>query len=139
MARLSDIRRERRPRQGQGYDEEEEEENAEGADPGSGRKSLKRNFLAKVFGPIADYAGDHELAHFVFDLATWSDVGGKKGALRGMPMWQAMKGAAWTPQFWKVRHAAALDMQAQCGYPIAFITLAPFECLHPPSDGAAGP
>ncbi|CAK9089817.1 unnamed protein product [Durusdinium trenchii] len=48
-----------------------------------------------------------------------------------MPMWQAMKGAAWTPQYWQVRHAAALDMQAQCGYPIAFITWAPFEWSAP--------
>ena len=46
-------------------------------------------------------------------------------------MWQAMKGAAWTPQFWKVRHAAALDMQAQCGFPVAFFTWAPFEWSAP--------
>ena len=90
-----------------------------------------RTFLAKAMGPIADYAGDHELVHFVFDLFMWSDVGGKKGALRGTPMWQAMKGAPWTPQYWKVRHAAALDMQAQCGFPVAFFTWAPFEWSAP--------
>ena len=67
--------------------------------------------VLEALGPIADYAGDHKLLHFVFDLTTWSDIG---GALRGMPMWQPMKGAVWAPQYWKVRHAAALDMQAQC-------------------------
>ena len=92
----------------------EEESDAEvPASELTGRQSLKRNFLAKVMGPIADYAGDRELLQFVFDLSTWSDIGGKKGALRGMPMWQAMKGAAW-----------ALDMQAQCDFPVAFVTWA---------------
>ena len=97
----------------------------------AGRQSLKRNFLAKALGPIADYAGEHEFAHFVFDLATWTNVGGKKNILRGTPMWQVMKGAAWTPQYWKLRHAAVLDMQAQCGSPVAFLTWAPFEWSAP--------
>ena len=124
VARLSDVRRQRR---GQGVPANDALLDAEEAT----RQSAKRNFLAKVWGPIADYAGEYELLHFVYDLSVWSDVGGKKGALRGMPMWQAMKGAPWTPQFWKLRHAAALDMQAQCGYPVAFLTWAPFEWSAP--------
>lgn len=46
-------------------------------------------------------------------------------------MWQVMKGAPWTPQYWKIRHAAVLDLQAQCGYPVAFVTWAPFEWSAP--------
>ena len=131
-ARLADVRRQRRAQAAcaaaeDAVDADDEEENLEGAT----RQSLRRSFLAKAMGPIADYAGDHELVHFVFDLFMWSDVGGKKGALRGTPMWQAMKGAPWTPQYWKVRHAAALDMQAQCGFPVAFFTWAPFEWSAP--------
>ena len=125
-ARLADVRRHVRSRA-----EENDEEDGAGADEQAGRQSLKRNFLLKALGPIADYAGEYELLHFVFDLSTWSDVGGKKGKLQGVPMWQAMKGAVWTPQYWKVRHAAALDMQAQCGYPVAFLTWAPFEWSAP--------
>ncbi|CAE7038715.1 unnamed protein product [Symbiodinium natans] len=131
--RLADVRRRARAVEAVraaagGADESDvEEEDVEHAT----RQSLRRSFLAKAMGPIADYAGDHELVHFVFDLFMWSDVGGKKGALPGTPMWQAMKGAPWTPQFWKVRHAAALDMQAQCGFPVAFFTWAPFEWSAP--------
>ena len=125
--RLSDIRRVRR-----GLAAEEGMDADEVDDPeGVTRQSLKRNFLLKAFGPIAEFAGDYELLHFVFDLSVWSDVGGKKEALRGMEMWQIMKGAPWTPQFWRVRHAAALDMQAQCGMPVAFVTLAPLEWSAP--------
>ena len=131
-ARLADVRRQRRAQAAraaaeEAMDADDEEETLEGAT----RQSLRRSFLAKAMGPVADYAGDHELVHFVFDLFMWSDVGGKKGALRGTPMWQAMKGAPWTPQYWKVRHAAALDMQAQCGFPVAFFTWAPFEWSAP--------
>ena len=124
VTRLSDIRRKQRGQAVERNDAAMPEEEAT-------RQSAKRNFLAKVWGPIADYAGEYELLHFVYDLSLWSDVGGKKGALRGMPMWQAMKNAPWTPQYWKVRHAAALDMQAQCGYPTAFLTWAPFEWSAP--------
>ena len=132
-ARLADVRRAARRQSAEPDDDGWSEDQAgeeEDVDPAR-RQSLKRNFLAKALGPIADYAGEYELLHFVFDLSTWSDVGGKKGALRGTPMWQAMKGAPWTPQYWKVRHAAALDMQAQCGHPVAFLTWAPFEWSAP--------
>lgn len=96
-ARLADVRRQRR--QGLQDSTLDDPMGEEEAAPGEteGRQSLKRRFLLKALGPIADYAGDFNLLHFVFDLSTWSDIGGKKGALRGMPMWQAMKGAAWTP------------------------------------------
>ena len=131
-ARLADVRRQGPSSSSQGPMElDEEEAEAEEGEEASGRTSLKRSFLAKAFGPIADYAGNYELTQFVFDLSVWSDIGGKKGALQGTPMWQSLKGAAWTPQFWKVRHAAALDMQAQCGFPIAFLTWAPFEWSAP--------
>ena len=129
--RLADVRRKQRAGHQQDPEDDPMGDETGGQEDSNGRQSLKRSFLLKAFGPIADYAGDYNLLHFVFDLSTWSDIGGKKGALRGMPMWQAMKGAAWTPQYWQVRHAAALDMQAQCGYPIAFITWAPFEWSAP--------
>ena len=134
-ARLADVRRRQRGQPSEAMAEVDvdscDEEDEDELERAGRRQSLKRNFLAKVLGPIADYAGDHELLQFVFDLSVWSDVGGKKNALRGTPMWQAMKGAPWTPQYWKVRHAAALDMQAQCGFPIAFLTWAPLEWSAP--------
>ncbi|CAE7481979.1 unnamed protein product [Symbiodinium sp. CCMP2592] len=114
-ARLADARRVQRRQEAAAAemdgDEEESDPDAREEEPAR-RQSLKRSFLAKAMGPIADYAGDYELLHFVFDLSTWSDVGGKKGALRGTPMWQAMKGA-------------------QCGFPAAFLTWAPFEWSAP--------
>ena len=121
--RLADVRRQHR-REGDTAEEEGDEDAA-------GRQSLKRSVVLKALGPIADYAGEYELLHFVFDLSTWSDIGGKKGALQGVPMWHVMKGAPWTPQYWKIRHAAVLDLQAQCGYPVAFVTWAPFEWSAP--------
>eukprot|EP00971_Amphidinium_carterae_P144005 2853588-Amphidinium_carterae.4 len=124
--RLADIRRLRR----MGWNEDAELDD-DGWPLGATRQSLKRNFMSKAFGPILDYVGDFELQQFVFDLFMWSDVEGKKEALRGKPMWQMMKGALWTPQYWKIRHAAALDMQAQCGFPAIFITIAPYEWSAP--------
>ena len=120
--RLADVRQRRRD--GDAAEEEDEEE-------AGGRQSLKRSFLLKALRPIADYSAEYKLLHYVFDLSTWSDIGGKKGALQGVPMWQVMKGAPWTPQYWKIRHAAVLDLQAQCGYPVAFVTWAPFEWSAP--------
>eukprot|EP00971_Amphidinium_carterae_P188119 3733898-Amphidinium_carterae.3 len=70
----------------------------------------------------------------MFDLSVWSDVGSKKNILYGHEMWRVMKGAPWTPMYWKVRHAAALDMQAQCGMPVAFLTWAPLEWSAPYHD-----
>ena len=104
--RLADIRSQTRARAAQAaedaaMDSEPEDGDAEQAT----RQSLRRSFLA--------YAGDHELVHFVFDLFLWSDVGGKKGALRGTPMWKVMKGAPWTPQpFWTCRRSVAIRLRS---------------------------
>ncbi|CAE7917126.1 unnamed protein product, partial [Symbiodinium necroappetens] len=49
---------------------------------------VRRQSRAQAACTGTNDAGDHELVQFVFDLFVWSDVGGKKGALRGVPMWQ---------------------------------------------------
>ena len=70
VTRLSDIRRQA-SQSAEDAAADAGEDTWEGDDDllSAGRQSLKRNFLAKALGPIADYAGEHELAHFVFDLA----------------------------------------------------------------------
>ena len=89
-ARLADARRVLRRQEAEAAEMEGDEKfDPDAGEEAARRQSLKRSFLAKAMGPIADYAGDYELLHFVFDLSNSSDVGGKKGALRGTPMWQA--------------------------------------------------
>ena len=45
--------------------------------------SLKRNFLAKVVEPIADYAREYELAQFVFKLSVWTSAGRRELCAEG--------------------------------------------------------
>eukprot|EP00435_Cladocopium_sp_Y103_P018968 s5533_g4.t1 len=82
-------------------------------------------------GPILDYAADYKLLHFVFDLSLWSDLGAKRHACPRMPMRVVLKGSTFTPAFWAMRHAAVLDLQRQCGFPVLFKTWAPYEWSAP--------
>ena len=71
------------------------------------RASLKRSFLSKVFCPVLGYAGPQRL------VGHWREEE------------RLMKGTDW-----KVRHAAVLDLQRQCGMP-ELVTLAPYEWSAP--------
>ena len=95
------------------------------------RNSLRRSYLKKLLGPILDFAGDYEVLHFMFDLAWWTDLGAKRHICPQMPMRVLLKGASFTAAYWAVRHAAILDLQRQCGYPILFKTWAPYEWSAP--------
>jgi hypothetical protein len=95
-----------------------------------GNNSLKASFLAKVLGPVIGYGADHELVQFVYDLSLWSALGGAKHAA-SVPLRVAMSGKSFSPEFWKLRHAALLDLQKQIGFPSLFITVSPFEWSTP--------
>ena len=58
--------------------DDENEEQAEG----SGRHSVKRSFMRKVFSPIIGYGHDFELLQFVYDLTMWSRLAGGRTPAR---------------------------------------------------------
>ena len=129
VERATDARRLRR--QGLLHEARNSEDEDEAADAEAGRGSLRRSFLKKVLGPILDYAGEYELLQFVFDLSLWSDLGSKRYAQPRVPLRILLKGAPFTPAYWAVRHAAVMDLQRQCGYPVLFKTWAPYEWSAP--------
>ena len=113
-----------------------DKEGGEEADKGDiqlkdGRHSIRQNFMKKVFSPVVGYSEDYELLHFVYDLCMWSCLGGCKEATRGIPLRLALKGASFTPAFWRVRHMGLIDLQRQCGFPALFRTRAPYEKSFP--------
>ncbi|CAE7575493.1 pif1 [Symbiodinium sp. CCMP2592] len=124
VQRATDARRLQRQ---QLQDTDSDEDGAESF----GRSSIRRSFLKKILGPILDYAGEYELLQFVFDLSHWSDLGSKRHIQPQLPMRILLKGAPFTPAYWAVRHAAILDLQRQCGYPVLFKTWAPYEWSAP--------
>ena len=48
-----------------------------------------------------------------------------------IPLRLALKAAPFSPEYWRVRHLALIDMQRQCGLPNLFRTRAPFETTFP--------
>ncbi|CAE7293352.1 unnamed protein product, partial [Symbiodinium sp. CCMP2456] len=124
VQRATDSRRLRRQQHLQ--DTDSEDEGGDGTED-FGRSSVRRSFLKKILGPILDYAGEYELLQFIFDLSYWSDLGSKRHVQPQLPMRILLKGAPFTPAYWAVRHAAILDLQRQCGYPVLFKTWAPYE------------
>ena len=97
-----------------------------------GRHSIRRSFMKKVLGPIIGYSQEYELLHFVYDLSLWSSLGGCKNATAGrIPLALALKAATFSPEYWRVRHLALIDMQRQCGLPRLFRTRAPIETTFP--------
>ena len=89
--------------------------------------------MAKVLGPVIGYGSDYELSQFVYDLWLWSSVGSAKNSAN-IPLRCALAGRSFSPEFWKTRHAALIDMQHQLGYPTLFITVAPYEWSFPYAD-----
>ena len=127
VQRATDSRRLRRQHL---QDTDSEDDGGDGTED-FGRSSVRRSFLKKVLGPILDYAGEYELLQFIFDLSYWSDLGSKRHVQPQLPMRILLKGAPFTPAYWAVRHAAVLDLQRQCGYPVLFKTWAPYEWSAP--------
>ncbi|CAK9101303.1 ATP-dependent DNA helicase PIF1 [Durusdinium trenchii] len=123
VVRGTDVRR--LQRQGLLEDDGDEE------DEDLGRGSVRRSFLKKILGPILDYAAEYSLMQFIFDLTLWSDLGAKRHACPQMPMRIMLKGSTFTPAYWALRHAAVLDLQRQCGFPVLFKTWAPYEWSAP--------
>ena len=94
---------------------------------------IKRGFIRKVLSPVMGYGADYELLHFVYDLSMWTTIGAKKNVASrsGVSLRIVLKGAPWTPQYWRVRHQAVIDMQRQCGNATLFRTHAPYERTFP--------
>ncbi|CAE7255818.1 PIF1 [Symbiodinium sp. CCMP2592] len=147
VVRLTDVRRQRpvRPRACMSSGEEDagcttsDEDSASSASADSagelasaaGRHSVRRSFLNKVLGPIVGYSEDYELLHFVYDLVMWSSLGGTKNSASSIPLRLAVKKASWSPEYWRTRHLALLDLQRQVGLPHLFRTRAPYERSFP--------
>ena len=136
VVRATDERRRASRRTGLSDDSnssaEESDDNEEGIELKKGRHSIRRSFMKKVLGPIIGYSEDYQLLHFVYDLSMWSSLGGCKNATAGrIPLRLALKAAPFSPEYWKVRHLALIDMQRQCGLPNLFRTRAPFETTFP--------
>ena len=97
-----------------------------------GRNSAKSAYLAKVLGPVLGYGATYELFQFVYDLWLWSALGGKKNTVgQESSMRMAMSGYSFSPEYWRTRHAALIDMVKQLGLPTMFITVAPYEWSFP--------
>lgn len=63
----------------------------------------------------------------------WTTIGTKKNlaARSGVALRHLLKGSPWTPEYWRVKHQAVLDMQRQCGNASLFRTRAPYERTFP--------
>lgn len=93
-------------------------------------QSAKASFLAKVHSCVAGYSSDPQLLHFVWDLWMWSAVGGAKNS-SGVHIREALAGKPFSPELWKTKHLALVDLQMQVGEPSLFLTISPFEWSFP--------
>ena len=137
-AKAAAARRSRRVSESTSSEEEEEAEAEDSAEDNPNivaaeHGRIKRGFMRKVFSPVIGYGADYKLLHFVFDLSMWTTIGTKKNlaARTGVALRHLLKGSPWTPQYWRVRHHAVLDMQRQCGNATLFRTRAPYERSFP--------
>ena len=143
VARAShEKRQQRKRRRGRGVldsdtgsSEGEEGDDNHGRNVGdrSGLGRIKRGFLRKVLSPVVGYGADYDLLHFVYDLSLWTTIGTKKNVARqfDIPIRLVLATCPWTPQYWRIRHLAVLDMQRQCGNAALFRTRAPYERTFP--------
>ena len=114
-------------------EEAAEEERAAVEIEGSTQGRIKRGFTRKVLSPVMGYGADYQLLHFVYDLSLWTTVGTKKNlaSRHGVALRHMLKDCPWTPQYWRVRHHAVIDLQRQCGNATLFRTRAPYERTFP--------
>ena len=121
-----------RKRKGGGKEDSGDSEDGGDAEGGEEeRHSAKASFAAKLLSPLVGYGSDYELLQYVYDLNIWSALGGAKNKCKGTPLRVLLKGAKFSPLYWKVRHFALIDLQRQLGYPTLFITIAPYEWSFP--------
>ena len=120
--------------------EEDERDDSEGDSDGgdhdaakqSGRQSLKSSNMTKVLSPLIGYGTDYALFQFVYDLHMWTILGAKKHVRGGeVPLRVLLKGASFSPLYWRLRHHALIDTQRQLGYPTLFYTMWPYEWSFP--------
>ena len=127
--RLQRLRRQQ-PRHRRDQEEaiEDHEEDVEADGPK--HQSAKASFLAKVHSCVAGYSSDPQLLHFVWDLWMWSAVGGAKNS-SGVHIREALAGKPFSPELWKTKHLALVDLQKPVGGPSLFMTISPFEWSFP--------
>ena len=94
------------------------------------RQSAKASFFAKLMSRVIGYGTEYELVQFVYDLWMYSGIGGAKNAVK-TELRAALAGKSFSPEFWKTKHAALQDLQAQLGTPTLFLTVAPYEWTAP--------
>ena len=110
--------------------EEMDPDDADGAAEKPTQQSAKASFLAKVHGSLIGYGSDALLLHFVWDLWMWSSIGGAKNA-SGLALREALANKPFSPEMWKTKHLALVDLQKQIGWPSVFITISPYEWSMP--------
>ena len=110
--------------------EEMDRDGADGAAEKPTHQSAKASFLAKVHGSLIGYGSDALLLHFVWDLWMWSSIGGAKNA-SGLALREALANKPFSPEMWKTKHLALVDLQKQIGWPSVFITISPYEWSMP--------
>ena len=92
----------------------------------AGRQSLKGSYLSKVLSAPTGYGTDYALFQFVYDFHMWTMLGSKKHIRGGqIPLRILLKGASFSPPYWRLRHHALIDAQRQLGYPTMFYTTSP--------------
>ena len=111
--------------------DDEGDAEADEAHPSFGR--IRQHFLRKFFSPVVGYGGDYELLHFVYDLSLWTTIGSKKNVASSfsVPLRLVLKKCPWSPQYWRVKHQAVVDLQRQCGNASLFRTRSPYERTFP--------
>ena len=138
FVRSSDVRRRTRRRAAGNVESASSESDAaessdgENAEKAAGRQSLKGSYVAKVLSPVIGYGSDYGLFQFVYDLHMWTSLGSKKHIRQGaVPMRILLRGASFSPLYWRLRHNALIDLQRQIGYPTLFYTMSPYEWSFP--------
>ena len=129
--RTSDVRRQQHALRRAQLESDSSDE-SDGGEGKSGRQSAKTSFISKVLSPIISVGTTYKLFQFVYDLHMWTMLGSKRNLKGGtIPPRVLLKGASFSPKFWKARHSALIDLQRQLGYPTMFVTKAPYEWSFP--------
>ena len=116
-----------------GKPDEAEEEDDDDDDPSARverRHSAKASFFAKLLSRVIGYGTEYELVQFIYDLWMYSGIGGAQNAAK-TNLRAALAGKSFSPEYWRTKHAALQDLQAQLGTPTMFLTIAPYEWTAP--------
>ena len=94
------------------------------------RQSFKASYLAKLLSRVIGYGTEFELVQFIYDLWLYGGIGAAGNAVK-TELRAALAGKSFSPEFWKTKHLALQDLQAQIGTPTLFVTVAPYEWTAP--------